>query len=276
MKKKSSILNLKLKSIVLCLLLTGILITSGCNKSGRYLSTIKKPTIDFVAQLEIFSDFQREDVRQIDNLLVSSQEKVKKSDFAKAIHEKIFILIDKKIAYTVIINGQDVLLEKGKKQGVEPTLLVPMTLQIAQNLDAALADYKLDKQELFNFAYILFMPCLKHMYSMPYMFEKNVSMVKLDNFTQFKIKNPDNFLYHGQPIEISGTVINVDGMYLTFPGLIGDPDIRIELSIDEAMELYKFTAYDILENKSTLETKQLLDKYVELIKSKTVYERAWH
>ena len=139
-----------------------------------------------------------------------------------------------------------------------------------------LEDYKLDAQEKFNICHIVFMPCLNRMYSMSYLFETSMYKNRLDDYLQFKIKNNDGYSYHGKWVEISGTVVNVDGMFITMPGLVGDPDIRLELTLDQAIELYKYVVYEAVKDQSASEKIKLFKKYAKLIDASKVYERSWH
>ena len=99
---------------------------------------------------------------------------------------------------------------------------------------------------------------------------------KLDNYLQFVIKNPEGFTYHGSDVTMSATVVNVDGMFLVVQGLIGDPDIRLELTLDQAIELYRYIAYDALKEQSIGEKLILSKKYSTLVNDCIVYEREWH
>ncbi len=114
------------------------------------------------------------------------------------------------------------------------------------------------------------------MYSMPYLYNTKLFHGKLDNYLQFVIRNPDGFTYHGQEVSLSATIVNVDGMFLIFPNLIGDPDIRLELSLEQAMQLYKYIVYEAVEAKTIKEKIDLFKKYSKIVEECTVYERSWH
>ena len=90
------------------------------------------------------------------------------------------------------------------------------------------------------------------------------------------IKNPEGFNYHGKEVTMSGTVVNVDGMFLVVEGLVGDPDIRLELTLDQAIELYEYIAYDAIKEQSLSEKMSLFTKYSDLVNGCIVYERGWH
>ena len=263
-------------NLVLILLLMALtLIETGC-LSRHHIRKLRKPDICISDTIKAFIDYERKDFIEMEKQLKVAQERAYKSEFMKSITETIFLVVDNQVAFTVIINGADVKIERGRMQKITPTLLIPFTTAIAKNLIDVLEDYKLDKQEIFNISYVVFMPCLNRMYSMPYLFESPIFKGKLDNFLQFVIVNPEGYTYHGRKIEISGTVVNVDGMFITMPGLVGDPDVRLELTLEQAMEIYKYIAYDALKDQPLSEKRKLFARYSALVEKCTVYKRSWH
>ncbi len=249
---------------------------TACQQDPRYIDTIKPSDLNTLKNEAVFDAYADSQMMLLDSLLVAAQAKAQESDFIAAIHERIYLLIDDKVAYSVEIDGKNISLEKGKNEGMEPTLLIPFNLQLAKNLDRALSDHQLSDAELFNFAYVLFVPCLKRMYSMPYLYGKDVSSVKLDNFIHIALRNDKGYTYHGQTVAVAATILNVDGMYMILKGLEGDPDIKVEFTISEALELYKLVCYDALKNSSVSEIKAGIDRYIELFEKGIVYERTWH
>ena len=263
------------KPALLGLLFILLLIGSRCS-SRRHLTELRRPDISIEDTLKEYTHYDNLDFIQMDSLLKSAEQRARKSEFMKNISERIYLLVDNKVAFTVTINGQDVEVSIGKREGVSPTLIMPFTASIAKNVNDVLADFKLDQAEIFNVCHVVFMPCLKRMYSMPYLFETKMFKGKLDNYFQFVIKNPEGFTYHGSDVTMSATVVNVDGMFLVVQGLIGDPDIRLELTLDQAIELYRYIAYDALKEQSIGEKLILSKKYSTLVNDCIVYEREWH
>jgi hypothetical protein len=267
-RKRTTLISLLLIPLI-------IIMFSGC-LSQRHISKLRKPDVSVADTMEEFNNTDQKDFLQMEDLLKTAQERAQKSEFIKSINENIYLVVDQKVAFTVIMKGNDITVERGKKKGIKPTLLIPFTPAIAKNLVDVLEDYKLDNQEKFNVSYIIFMPCLNRMYAMPYLFETSMYKGRLDDYLQFKIKNTEGYTYHGQKVEISGTVVNVDGMFITMPGLVGDPDIRLELTLDQAIELYKYVVYDAVKEQSKVEKMKLFRKYKNLVNECEVYERSWH
>jgi hypothetical protein len=252
-----------------------ILILSSCF-SRRHISKLRKPTVSIADTIKAIDNFDQADLIKMESLLKTAQERAQKSEFISSINECIYLIVGNKVAFTVKLEGKNISIERGIMKGVSPTLFIPFTPAIAQHLVDVLEDYKLDSAEKFNICYVVFMPCLNRMYSMPYLYETSLYKGRLDNFLQFKIKNTEGYSYHGKWVEISGTVVNVDGMFITMPGLIGDPDIRLELTLDQAIELYKYVVYDAVKQQSASDKLKLFKKYAKLINECKVYERSWH
>lgn len=244
--------------------------------SGRHIPKLRRPDVAITDTIKAVERFDTDDLLLMESLLKSAQEKAQKSDFVNNIDECIYLIVDDKVAFTVVMDGKDIKVGRGIMPGVTPTLFIPFTPSIGKNLVEILSDYKLDSQEKFNICYVVFMPCLNRMYAMPYLYETSMFNRRLDDYLQFAIRNPDRYTYHGKEVEISGTVVNVDGMFITMPGLVGDPDIRLELTLDQAIELYRYVVYDAVKKQSASEKIKLFKKYAALINASKVYERKWH
>lgn len=266
---------MKNREKLLVFILFMFLIGSSCS-SGRHITDFRKTDISIEDGLKEYTQFNNKDFMEMESLLKSAEKRAQNSGFMKNIFENIYLLVDNEIAFTVTIDGQDVSVTKGKRAGVTPTLIIPFNPSIAKNVNDVLEDNMLDRAETFNVCHVVFMPCLKRMYSMPYLYDTDMFKGRLDNYLQFVITNPEGFNYHGKEVVMSGTVVNVDGMFLTLEGLIGDPDIRIELTLDQAIELYKYVAYDALKDQPMAEKMKLFKKYSDLVNGNIVYERAWH
>ena len=244
--------------------------------SSRHIPKLRKQNISMGDTIKAIDNFDQDDVLKMESILKIAKDRAQKSEFINSINENIYLIYGNKVAFTVVLKGKDISLERGIMKGVKPTLFIPFTPTIAQYLVEVLEDYKLDNQEKFYICYVVFMPCLDRMYSMPYLYETSMYNRRLDDYLQFKIKNTEGYTYHGKWVEISGTVVNVDGMFITMPGLVGDPDIRLELSLDQAIELYRYVVYDAVKQQSTSEKMKLFRKYAKLVKECQVYERKWH
>ena len=92
---------------------------------------------------------------------------------------------------------------------------------------------------------MLFVPCLRRIHNMFYFTDPgNKQSFGVDDFMHFAVKNPGGLTYHGERVVVGATVLNVDGFFFHSPGLTGDPDVRYEFTIPEALSLYRLLVYE--------------------------------
>ena len=212
------------------------ILLAGCG-SSRYVSTIRGTP---AALLPIHSG----DLSEADALLEQARAPAEAAGLLAGISEVIALVLDGQLAYTVTLADGRARISKGAT-ATPPTLVVPVTLVRLRNLRAALADSKLDEQEIFNFAYVLFVPCLERIHNMFYFIEPgDKRSFGVDDFMHFALKNPQGLTYHGQKVVVGATVLNVDGYFIHLPGLTGDPDVRYEFTVPEALSLYRLLVYE--------------------------------
>jgi hypothetical protein len=245
---------------------------SGC--AQRYVSTIRGPVIPPGLEVPAAS----EPDPPVQALLTAAAADAERGGLLANITETIYLVVAGKTAYTVAIAAGKAEVTPGAAVGAKPTLIVPVTAQILANLRAAVADGKLDEGELFNFSYVLFVPCLRRLHGMFYFVEPgNKSSFLVDNFMQFRLKNPSGFTYHGEKVEVAATVLNVDGYFVHLPGLIGDPDVRYEFTVAEALELYDLLIYHTERHRSdTMKLVAIGDRVKGMLAKAATYTRAWH
>lgn len=196
----------------------------------------------------------------------------------RGIQETIHLTIDDRVIYTVTVREGRAAVARGATPGIAPTLTVAVTPDALRNLRAAVADGKLEPAELFNVAHVLLVPCLRRIHAMFYFTEPgDKSRLLVDDHMQFVITNPSGFTYHGQKVDLAATVLNVDGYFFYLRGLIGDPDVRYQLTFDDALALYRILVYDAESQRGhLLELKKLGEKTEAILKRSVIYERSWH
>jgi hypothetical protein len=252
-------------------LLVLVLVAPACGHGGRYLSTIRGPV-----PLEAVAAANRDPA--LDQLLDEAKADAERAGLLAGITERIHLTLDGRVASTVVIEGGRASITRGIAAGVTPTLTVPVTPAAMRNLRAAVADGKLDEQEVFNFSHVLFVPCLRRLHGMFYFVEPgDKSNLLVDNHMQFRLKNPKGLTYHGEGVDIAVTVLNVDGRFFYLPGFVGDPDARYELAIGDAIELYKMLIYEAERHRNDmLQLIKLGERTKEMLERSTTYVRAWH
>jgi hypothetical protein len=237
---------------------------------SRYLSTIRGPVP--LTAVAAAAD------PAVDRALEEARQAAERSGLLAGIDERIHLTVEGRVTHTVVLARGLAVVTPGIAPGITPTLTIPVTAGVLDNLRAALADGKLDEQELFNVSHVLFMPCLRRVHGMFYFVQPgNKSNLLVDNHMQFRLKNPRGLTYHGTPVDSAVTVLNVDGTFFYWPGLIGDPDVRYELAIDDAVGLYKMLVYDAERHRDSLvELIKLGNQTKAILERSTTYVRAWH
>ena len=70
--------------------------------------------------------------------------------------------------------------------------------------------------------------------------------------------------------------MNVDGQWLVFRGLHGDPDIKLKLTLSQAADLYKLGYYEVKDLKSQKQAKELSKEFLTLFNETIEYQRKDH
>ena len=109
--------------------------------------------------------------------------------------------------------------------------------------------------------------------------ELTVGDFVLVNAYMIQIIIPPKGLYvdpSGVPLNIELTAVNVDGQWLVFRGLHGDPDFRLKLTLEEAAELYRIGYYEVSKVKTPKQAKNLSDEFLLLLDKTLDYRRKDH
>jgi len=250
-----------------CLLAVGPL--GACH--GRYVATIRGP-VPLEATAAPTAD------PALDHALEEARAAAERSGLLAGIEERIHLTVGGVVTHTVVLSRGRAQITPGIAAGVSPTLTIPVSTSVLDNLRIAVSDGKLDDQELFNFAHVLFLPCLRRVHGMFYFTEPgDKSKLLVDNHMQFRLKNPQNLTYHGTAVDNAVTVLNADGVFFYLPGLVGDPDVRYELTVADAVELYKILVYEAERHRdSLLELVKLGNRTKAVLERSTTYARSWH
>ncbi len=199
--------------------------------------------------------------------------------FMKIENEHVFLFITDRgnARYTLKV-------DKGKFEVVEgfdttkvPTMVVPLRIANVENLAEIFSDGTLTYEEMYRIFYFITIPGLQAIYHNDVFFKPgDKTAFKFDDFLHIVIPPEEVVLYNGYPISIEVTVVNVDGQWLVFKGLQGDPDMTISLTLDEAAKLYQLAFYEVRKLKTPKQAKELSDKFLDYLASVVTYTRADH
>lgn len=200
----------------------------------------------------------------------------------KELNEVLFIKVadldDFKI--TGILNKGKTTASVGWDMSKKPNFVLPLYAKNLQNVYEITKDLDLSLDDIYRITRVLFTPFLNGLYRGDYShLPKDKSYMQLDNFIQVEVKNERGIEVEGFLGPARATVVNVDGQWLIFEGWHGDPDIRYSMDIKQALEFAYLIRVKLMQadpKSSWFDLKLTVDKYNDLKKEVTVYERDWH
>lgn len=249
---------------------------------SRYLHDYLKP--DLLAPLGDRSTYTGRDP-EVYKALERAAIEAGNLDAISNVHEDMFIVIqdDTSVGYTVAIHNGSVELRQGLRQGVKPSLVVPLLRQEALELPGLLAARGVDSRGraitglsadgLFELVRILLVPGLQAIYSRPDLYPQgDRSSLSLDDFVQIELTAPLGS--SRAPAHV--TLVNVDGQWLFLQGWHGDPDVRLKLSPMQALALYQAGVYDTRQAQTDTDRELAERHFKELWNKAIVYTRSDH
>ena len=199
--------------------------------------------------------------------------------FDKIEDEHVFVrVVDAgDLTFTVDFDHGTAKLSRGWDMSRPPTLILPIDRLNIANMEEVLRDGKMTYEELYRIVYVLAPAAALRMYSIPFLSEPgDKSWIGMDDFVHVVIPPTEAVIYHGRPIRIELTIVNVDGQWLVMEGLRGDPDARFELTLDDAARWYKFAVYDLPKVKGTKDLLKVASDVADVTKKTMTYLRKDH
>ena len=220
-----------------------------------------------------------------DNLVAAGkniEKMVAKYPIIKELNEVLFIRVldlnDFKLTGN-LTNGK-ALATIGWDLNKKPSFVLPLYSKNLQNVKEVTQDLDLSLKDVYRITRVLFIPFLKGLYQGDYSnTPEDKSYLQLDNFIHVEVKDDEGVEVDGFPGPAQATVVNVDGQWLIFEGLYGDPDIKYSMDIKQALQFAYLVRVKLLQadpNSSWNDLKPTVDKYNKLKKEVTAYERGWH
>jgi hypothetical protein len=246
-------------------------------KRSRYVSEMVFPEEPIAS--EASREWSSADEEIVQSLRRSAEYARQFSWLAKIEDEHAFVTVvdQDNLRLTVDIDAGDARISQGWDATRRPTVVVPITRQNILNLEQILRNGELTYEELFRIVYVLALPAARAMYSIPLLREHgDKSWIGMDDFVQIEIPPREQVLYDGRAIRIEMTIVNVDGQWLVMEGLHGDPDARFTLTVDDAVQWYRFSVYDVRKARGTRELVELARRVAEVTQRTMSYLRADH
>ncbi|MBI4407800.1 MAG: hypothetical protein HY565_04880 [Candidatus Kerfeldbacteria bacterium] len=182
------------------------------------------------------------------------------------------------LPFTLDISDGRFQIEQGFDVTSQPTLVIPLDSQNIQNLETIFSDGQLTYEEQYRIYYILAIPALRALYATDALFfPGDKTRLKFDDLVQLEIPATEPIYYKGVPVIIQATAVNVDGQWLVMPGLHGDPDWKIALSLDSATKLYTLGVYEVrAAGSNPLQLNTISQQFLKLMDESLVYTRSDH
>lgn len=202
------------------------------------------------------------------------------SEVLKYINEHIFLVIKdlNDLKFTVHIDGEKSEIKVGWDTSRKPTLVVPLNKENIYHVAEMFGAGKLGAPEMYRIAHFIYLPALESFYHAPVLqqWPENKSYLRLDNFIHVELKNEHNVRHDGKVLKTEATVLNVDGQWLVFAGLHGDPDVKYSATLEQTIQYHHLILHKATSSKTIAERKEVYDEYVKLRKKTLVYERNYH
>lgn len=199
--------------------------------------------------------------------------------FAAIEDEHVFVrVVDAgDLKFTVDFDHGTATLTRGWDTSRPPTLILPVDRLNIANMEEVLRDGTITYEELYRIVYVLAPAAARRMYSIPFLKGPgDKSWIGMDDFVHVVIPPTESVIYHGRPIRIELTIVNVDGQWLIVEGLHGDPDARFELTLEDAARWYKFAVYDLARVKGTGELLKVAGDVADVTRKTLTYLRQDH
>lgn len=246
----------------------------------RYLKSFARTPIVYPSENTRLLNIAPEKIDSIISLLDQAGQFAKKFSWFSAIkdeHVFVYVVDLGNLRLTIDIDNGEYSIKRGFDESRLPTLVVPVTEQNILNLVEVLSDGKLDYQEQYRIYYVLAIPALKALYNTgPLYTPWDKTMMKFDDLVHIEIPPKEPVFLGGRPISIQATAVNVDGQWLVFSGLQGDPDFKISLTLEQATKLYVAGVYEVRNAKGLGQLLDISKRFLKFLDEVVVYVRKDH
>lgn len=193
--------------------------------------------------------------------------------------EHVFVYITNlgNLPFTLKIDEGEYSVEEGFDTSQDPTMVVPLPDDAVASLVLFLQDGELTYDEQYKTYGFLSVPALQSLYKNEKLYEPGTkSPLKFDDLVHIEVTPEEPVTLYGNPYVIQTTAVNVDGQWLVFPGLQGDPDFKLSMTLEEATELYALGVYEVREVETTQQALDLSKRFLDFRNRALEYVRSDH
>jgi hypothetical protein len=156
-------------------------------------------------------------------------------------------------------------------------MVVPLPDDAVESLVRFFQDGKLTYEEQYKTYGFLSVPALQALYKNSKLYEPgNKSPLKFDDLVHIEVPPQEPVTLYGNPYVIQATAVNVDGQWLVFSGLQGDPDFKISMTLEQATELYTLGVYGVREVETVQQALDLSKRFLNFRNQALDYVRSDH
>jgi len=156
-------------------------------------------------------------------------------------------------------------------------MVVPLPDDAVASLVLFFQDGELTYDEQYKIYGFLSVPALQALYKNEKLYEPgNKSPLKFDNLVHIEVPPTQPVALYGNPYVIQATAVNVDGQWLVFPGLQGDPDFKLSMTLEQATELYTLGVYEVRKIETTQQALNLSKRFLNFRNQALEYVRSDH
>ncbi|MCH8907284.1 MAG: hypothetical protein IH840_09365 [Candidatus Heimdallarchaeota archaeon] len=219
-----------------------------------------------------------DEVRQLLNKIIETGKSFKEYE---EIRDEYLLLCVAELGnkrFSIFLDRGKVEFFEGEHEKKSPTIILPVSIKNLQFFLEYIEDREVDRQELFMMMRFFAIPVLKGLYDQRVLYlPGNKHKYKFDDFIQIEILPDEPIVGNGQVFDIKITVVNVDGQWLIFKGFEGDPDWRLTINMNTALEMWWLgTQKAKKHSKNPLKLRQISKDFLKLIDANTTYLRSDH
>ena len=202
----------------------------------------------------------------------------KNSWFSQIKSENIYVSVMDLGGYrlTIEVKDGDFKIHRGFNKK-KPSMVLKLNTKNIKDLLIIVSDGEVTYEEKYRLFYTIADAAWRAMFYVdPYYLPGDKSEFKFDNLVHLHIPPKEEALILGLPAYIKLTAVNVDGQWLVFRGLHGDPDIKLKLTLSQAADLYKLGYYEVKDVKSQKQAKEISKEFLTLFNETIEYQRKDH
>lgn len=193
--------------------------------------------------------------------------------------EHVFVYVTNlgNLPFTIKLDEGEYSIQDGFDTSREPTMVVPLPEDAIASLVFFLQDGELTYEEQYKTYGFLSVPALQALYKNPKLNEPgDKSRLRFDDLVHIEVTPEKPVLLYGNPYVIQATAVNVDGQWLVFPGLQGEPDFKVAMTLQEATDLYSLGVYEVREIETVQQALDLSNRFIDFIEGTLEYLRPDH